>query len=275
MPPIFALLLCTAFVFYLLRLEARQSRDVSRALWIPTLWMLYISSKPLAVWLAPAALYGGVEVSDGSPTDRIFLMALLGASLLVLISRKFDLAGSLREHRWLTLLLGFMLVSTIWSDDPSVSFKRWIRQLQAVIMGLMVLSEGSPPEAMKSIFRRTTYIMIPFSLLLIKYYPLYGVQYDRWTGYLMWTGVTTQKNGLGRLCLVSGFFLIWALVTRWRRRERGVSKVQIGFAGADTRALERTFGCCRLGNFDGCIDGGFNRIWRSGLDESTGGQSEL
>jgi exopolysaccharide production protein ExoQ len=226
MPPILALLLCTGFVFFLLRLEARQSPNVSRALWIPTLWMLYIASKPLAVWFAPAGQHAGGDVDAGSPTDRLFLTAILGISLLILASRKFDWLGTLREHRWLALLLGFMLVSTIWSEIPQVSCKRWIRQFQAVVMGFMVLSEASPQEAVQSIFRRTTYITVPFSLLLIKYYPMYGVQYDRWSGYLMWTGVTTQKNGLGRLCLISGFFLIWALVTRWRRGERGVSKVQ-------------------------------------------------
>ena len=47
MPRQLALLLCTAFVLFLLRLERRQSAGVSAALWIPTLWMLAIASKPL------------------------------------------------------------------------------------------------------------------------------------------------------------------------------------------------------------------------------------
>lgn len=226
MPPILALLLCAGFVFFLLRLERKQTPDVSHALWIPTIWMLYIASKPLAVWFAPAPQFAGGDVDVGSPLDRNFLTVLLGAGLFVLVRRKFDWFGTLREHRWLVLLLGFMLVSTFWSDIPFISFKRWIRQFEAVIMGLVVVSETSPQQAVYSIFRRATYILVPFSILLIKYFPVYGVQYDRWTGYLMWAGVTTQKNGLGRLCLISGFFLIWTFATRWLRRESGVGKVQ-------------------------------------------------
>jgi len=68
------------------------------------------------------------------------------------------------------------------------------------------------------------YILIPFSLLLIKYYPEYGVQYARWSGMQMWIGVTLQKNGLGRLCTISAFFLIWALVRRWKGRDHPVGK---------------------------------------------------
>ena len=42
----------------------------------------------------------------------------------------------------------------------------------------------------------------------------------------MWVGVTVQKNGIGRLCLISIFFLVWTLFTRWQGREMAVSKYQ-------------------------------------------------
>lgn len=51
MPPSLALLICVGFVLFLLRLE-RQSLGVSAALWIPTLWLLLTSSKPLAMWFS-------------------------------------------------------------------------------------------------------------------------------------------------------------------------------------------------------------------------------
>ena len=226
MAPNIALLMCTGFVLFLLRVERKHAPQVSLAQWIPTVWMLYVASKPLGVWFAPTVQVQGGEADSGSPLDRAFLTALLGLSLFVLARRRFDWFGALREHRWLILLLGFMFVSILWSDIPYISFKRWVRQFQAVIMGFMVLSEASPQQAVQNILRRTTYILVPFSLLLIKYFPVYGVQYDRWSGYLMWVGVTTQKNGLGRLCMVSAFFLIWTFVTRWLRRETSVSKVQ-------------------------------------------------
>ena len=48
----------------------------------------------------------------------------------------------------------------------------------------------------------------------------------RWSGEQVWIGVTLQKNGLGRLCLISAFFLIWTLVRRWRRRDIPGGKYQ-------------------------------------------------
>jgi len=124
------------------------------------------------------------------------------------------------------LLIGYMLVSILWSDIPFTSFKRWTRELVAVVMAFVVLTEEDPRQAVLCVIRRTVYILIPFSLLLIKYYSEYGVQYGRWSGGQTWIGVTMQKNGLGRLCLIAAFFLIWTLIRRWRRRDIPVGMFQ-------------------------------------------------
>ena len=104
------------------------------------------------------------------------------------------------------------------------SFTRWVREMPALIMAFLLLTEKNPRDAMLSVLRRSTYILIPFSVLLIKYYPYYGVAYGRWSGELMWIGVTMQKNGIGRLCLVAIFFLIWSIIRR--RRERNITNVK-------------------------------------------------
>ena len=44
----------------------------------------------------------------------------------------------------------------------------------------------------------------------------------------MWIGVTVHKNTLGRLCLVSAFFLLWALYRRWRGGPAGGGAVPGG-----------------------------------------------
>jgi len=220
MPPILALTLCTIFVLFLLRLDRKQAPEVSFSLWIPTIWMLHAASKPLGVWFR----YGANV--EGSILDRIFLSSLLCLCLFMLVRRKYDWSIDMKEHIWLFLLIGYMLVSILWSDIPFISFKRWIREIIAVVMAFLVLSEPDPRQAIQSIFRRTIYIMIPFSLLLIKYYPEYGVDFGRWSGVRMWIGVTTQKNGLGRLCIIAAFFLIWSLVKRRRGHDISVTKYQ-------------------------------------------------
>lgn len=222
MPPILALILCLAFVLFLLRLENKQSPDVTKALWIPTIWILYVASKPLGAWFQVSLQ----NPEAGSPLDRAFLTTLTLIALWILVRRGFDWLGAIKENPWLMILIVFMLVSIFWSNIPAISFKRWVRELQAVLMAFMVLSEPFPRQAMESIFRRTAYILIPFSPVLIKYFPQYGVEYNRWTGARMWMGVTLQKNGLGRLCIIVAFFLIWSLIRRWQGNNPPVRKYQ-------------------------------------------------
>ena len=222
MPPLLALFFCTVFVLFLLRLELKHAPEVSSILWIPTIWILYIASKPLSIWFQTS----GVNPESGSPLDRAFLSALLCLGLFILRLRKFSWSRAIKKHPWLMLLIGYMLTSILWSGIPFISFKRWLRELVAVVMAFVVATESNPRQAMQSLFTRTIYILIPFSLLLIKYFSEYGRQYNHWTGELMWIGVTLQKNGLGRLCLISAFFLIWTLVKRWQGRDIPVVRYQ-------------------------------------------------
>ena len=221
MPAPVALLLYSSLVFYLLRYDRRQSNRVSFALWIPTIWTLSIASKSLAVW------FGGrpEDVESGSPLDRLFVSGLLFLALLILARRKLNWRPVIKKNAWLTLLIVYMLISILWSDIPFISLKRWTKEITAVVMACIVLTEPEPRQAMESLFRRTAYILIPFSILVIKYFPAYGVAY-RWNGEVMWVGVTEQKNGLGRLCLVAAFFLVWTLVRRWKAREFSAHKFQ-------------------------------------------------
>jgi O-antigen ligase len=220
MPSQLSLVICILFVLWLLRLERKQTPNVSFALWLPTIWMLCIATKPLGIWF-------GAEIDvEGSPLDRVVYTGFLCLGTFLLVLRRFNWSSAIREHIWLMLLLGYMLLSILWSDIPYTLFKRWIRELLAVVMAFLVLTEQDPRQAIQSVLKRTVYILIPFSLLLIQYFPFYGRQYGRWFGGQMWIGVTMQKNGLGRLCLTAAFFLIWTLIRRWQKRDTSVSIFQ-------------------------------------------------
>lgn len=222
MPHSVVLILYFAFIFFMLRLEAKQSPDVSKALWIPTLWMLSVATKPMAVWFRVST----ADPESGSSLDRIFLLILTFLALGILFKRRFNWSLAIRNNSWLMVLIIFMLVSVLWSSIPAISLKRWVREFQAVLMAFVVLSEASPRQAMESILRKTAYILIPLCPVLIKYFPAYGIQYGRWSGARMWIGVATQKNGLGRLCMTVAFFLIWSLIRRWQGNKPTVWKYQ-------------------------------------------------
>jgi O-antigen ligase len=219
MPPPLALFLCAVFVLFLLRLERRASRDNSPALWIPTVWMLILASRPLATWFVDS---GDVIRSNeaGSELDRWVLTALALAAMVVLLHRRIDWWGIVRQHKWLVLLLAYMFLSTFWSAITLIALRRWTRELIVLVMALVIISEVNPRQALESVLRRTAYVLVPLSVVLIKYYPLLGRAYGRFSGVEMWTGVTCQKNHLGRLCMISVLFLLWTLYERWRERPR-------------------------------------------------------
>ncbi len=221
MPRQIAFLLCSAFVFYLLRYDRKQTNSVSWTLWIPTLWMLSTASSSIDVLFG---ITGGSR--SGGVIDPVFQSGLLCLGLITLVKKKLNSSHVVKNNAWLFVLIGFMLVSILWSDMMARSFRSWVKEIVAIVMALVVLTQPIPQQALQSLLRRTVYVLIPFSIFLIKYYQERGVIYSRWTGQMQWIGVTLQKNSLGQLCLISTFFLVWTLIRRWQGRDRSVSKHQ-------------------------------------------------
>jgi len=211
--PLFALTLCLAAVLFLLRVERKQTPDVSRALWVPTVWVLYVASRPITLWLKAQ----NQDPDASGPMDLGFLIILFLVALVVLSRRRSQWAGAFRENPWLVALFVFMIVSMLWSVIPATSLKRLAKEALAVMMALVVFSEPSPRRAIESVLRRTIFILVPFSIVLIKYFPDYGVDYGRWSGDQEWLGVAQQKNSLALICVISAIFLLWSLFRRWRK----------------------------------------------------------
>jgi len=184
--------------------------------------MLLIASKPLSLWFQS----GAATIEEGSPLDRAFLIALLLLGLIILAKRKFNWSNAIKENIWLMLLIGYMLVSCLWSEMPFISFKRWSRELIAVVMAFVVATEPDPRKALESLFRRIIYVLIPFSYILINYFAEYGRLYVHHSGYLLWTGVTSHKNQLCLLCLFAALFLIWTIIRRKQGRNTSTVRYQ-------------------------------------------------
>lgn len=210
MPSSIALLICTLFVLYMLTLDYKQFPDVSIVLWIPTIWFLIVSSKPVGIWFQS----GGSSMEEGSPLDRLFLTVTLLLGVVILGKRRLDILSIITNNVWLIFLLGYMLLSCLWANAPYISFKRWTRELIAVVMVFVISSEPLPRKALECILRRSIYILIPFSYILIHYFSEYGRVYVHHDGDLMWVGVATHKNSLAQLCLASVFFLAWTFIRR-------------------------------------------------------------
>lgn len=224
MPPSLALLLWFILLVALLRFDPAKEKSTSLALWVPVIWMFIQGSRLPSQWLGGQLGQASQALEEGNPLDRTVFLVLILLAIGILLSRSFQWGRFFTYNRALTAFLFFALVSVGWSDFPFVAFKRWFRDLGNYLVILVVLFEPRPLEAIRTLFRRLCYLLVPLSILLIKYYPQIGKQYSYWTGANMYVGVTTGKNLLGVVCLISGLFFLWDTIMRWPERRRGQAK---------------------------------------------------
>ena len=82
-------------------------------------------------------------------------------------------------------------------------------------MVLVVVTDPEPVTALKRL-SRTGFILMPASVLVIKYFPDLGRYYDPFTGLAMNSGVETSKNLLGVTTLVLSLGAVWRILTLLR-----------------------------------------------------------
>ena len=200
----------------------RHHARVSKALWIPTIWLFFCSSRSLAQWLGMGgmddALNEANDYLEGNPVDRNFLIFLQVIALLVVIYKWRQVAPVLRRNWALALFFTYAALSMVWSDFPFVTFKHWIKGIGDLLMILIVFTETDVLEAVKRIVTRLGFVLVPLSLLLIWYYPSIGRTHTMdWTPEAV--GVATQKNSLGELCDIFGLGLLWRFRNTYNDRK--------------------------------------------------------
>ena len=124
------------------------------------------------MWFGVQGEYTAVDDPnvEGSPFNRNVFLSLMVAGLFVLSKRRLAWRTVFRENKWMYVLFIYFLISTLWSDLPFVSLKRWIKNFGNIVMVLVVLTEEDPVRAMQTAFLRCAYILMPLSVLFIKYY---------------------------------------------------------------------------------------------------------
>ena len=231
MPPAVAALVCAGIITGLFLYEAKEKAKTSGALWIPTLYLFIVASRPVSLWLSSSSWASFQDSSNGSTIDAAFYFILQVLSLVVLFTRKAALTRLLARAWPVLFFYGFCLVSLTWSDYPFIAFKRWVKLLGDFMMVLVVLTDPQPLNAIKRWFAWTGFLLLPLSMLFVKYYPELGRGYDPWTGMQYFHGVSYNKNGLGVICLYWGIGFVWLLMSALKEPER--SRRQLVIAGVD------------------------------------------
>jgi len=214
-PAIYALGILGLFI-----LNRERGGRTSITLWLPVVWVSIAGSRMVSQWLEMTPSTSVDQLSDGSPLDRNILMGFLAVGLIILLARGQKIGALLRANGPILVYFLYCGLSIFWSDYPGVAFKRWTKSVGDLVMILIVLTDPDTSAAVKRFLSRTAFILLPLSVLFIKYYPAFGRTYDRWVGTASYTGVTTDKNMLGMLCLVLGLASWWRLLQCFRDGKR-------------------------------------------------------
>jgi exopolysaccharide production protein ExoQ len=212
MPPYLAVFLCSVGIAGLFYLDRYPHERTSGALWLPVMWLYIVGSRSITSWFGIIPEAGENVQLDGSPIDATIYMLLLSAGIIVLVRRSRNTRTLLSLNWPILLYFAFCLASVSWSDFPGIVFKRWIKAIGDLTMVLIVLTDANQILALKRVFSRCGFILLPFSIVLTKYFPAYGRAYTP-DGGMMNTGVTNNKNTLGVITLVLAVGTLWNLVT--------------------------------------------------------------
>ena len=216
---VIGIILTLALIAGLFYFAHEKEAITSKALWIPLLWLLVISSRPVSMWLhVNREITLEDRYTEGSPLDATFYALLLAAGLWVLNRRWLRMKGFLQANLPILLFFFYCALSVMWADSPPVAIKRWIKAIGDLVMVLVVLTDPNPSLAIRRIFERVGFVLLPLSILFIVFLPSMGSSYDPIDHVTMYFGVTTFKNLLGVTSMFCGLGALWSFLGVWQNR---------------------------------------------------------
>jgi exopolysaccharide production protein ExoQ len=223
MPPPLATIVFTFGIAALFVLNRDREARTSSALWLPVIWLALNGSRGVSQWLGEFGFRFGAQLTpeqylEGSPVDRNVYLALTVLAVLVLIHRHQRIGSLLLINGPILLFIFYCALSTLWSDHTDVAFKRWIKAVGDISMVLVVLTDTDPLAAIKRWLSRVGFLLLPLSVLFIKYYPNLGRGYSP-IGGVDNHGVAGSKNFLGMTTLIFALGSEWAFLEAFQKRK--------------------------------------------------------
>ena len=149
-----------------------------------------------------------VTVTGQQPDEPGILGKLVTGSIyliiFLLLSRCVDFWKTIWQVRWVIGLASFAVLSVFWSEDPSESFRKGISVFATALFGLYFASRYSLSDQIRLLAR-----MCGISMVCSLVFGLLGLGQSV-DGAMGWFGIYVQKNGLGRMALLSAL-VFWCL----------------------------------------------------------------
>lgn len=226
MNPHAALALFAIGIAGLFYLDREPGAKITKALWLPTAWLLLAGSRPFSAWLeggGPTRMAGAQyqrQITEGNPMDAAVLGFLIVLALLVLLRRRRQIAAVLRWMWPVVAYFGYCFLSIAWSNIPDVAGKRWFKSLGDLAMVLIIATEPDIAAALRRLFSRLGVWLLPMSYMTIKYFPAIGRAFDV-DGDPSNVGLTTNKNLLGDVAFLLTIAALWQVISLVGASDRG------------------------------------------------------
>ncbi len=187
--------------------------------WIPFLWLTLSSTRIISIIFPLNTTDDSLSIGqylEGNIYNRIIFSSLLVIGLIILYSKRNKLKSNAGISILPFLLYLFVLISTLWSTYPVVSFKRWLMIFGHLVMVIIILISDDYLKALEHILRRYFFVIIVFSVLVVKYFKNIGFQMMV-HGTRVWSGIMTHKNDLGPACAFAILFFMWRICKREKK----------------------------------------------------------
>lgn len=222
MNPLLASLIFACGIGGLFYLDRDKTVRTSKAIWLPIIWIGIVGSRSVSAWLngnPTQDTIQNVQTSqlNGSPLDAAVFGIISALAIGVLIHRKSRTLTLLVANWPILIYFFFCLISVVWSYHPDIAFKRWTKAIGDLAMVMIIITDRQPMFALRRLISRLGFLLLPTSLLLIKYFGDLGRGYTP-DGEPMNTGVTTNKNSLGLLVFVISLGTLWRVIALWRAK---------------------------------------------------------
>jgi O-antigen ligase len=209
-PPKIALYFCWAFCLYLLWRDNKRNPHLPSTIWLPTLWLMRCGSRTVDYWL---------RGSESGRWDPTVIGVMIFCGLYILSRRPCNWGKIFANNSAIFVFYAYLVTSAFWTEDLENPLVKIFRPVGDLIMALVVATEANPRETIITMFRRAAILLIPMSIVIIRYFPELGRMQDKHWGSDMWIGVTTHKNPLGQTCIISALAFLWTLVEARRKGE--------------------------------------------------------
>jgi O-antigen ligase len=142
------------------------------------------------------------DIMTSNPINQYGFSILYVLSSLNLVLKRNQVIKVIKREKFLCLFILWSFLTILWSDAPFVSLKRCVQILGGSMIFLSGLLNFKSSDETFKYFKLILFFYIPATYLAILIMP-----YARHSAGA-WKGLTTQKNLLGQMALIS--LIVWS-----------------------------------------------------------------